>query len=100
MRPTEVHIGHLRNYTKANLVQMMETAGFKIEKVIEWGFPFYSPLYRSAIELIGGNTRTAGGSRFDQLAGALLYQLYRFNASTHGDVIMVLAKRPDASLAG
>jgi SAM-dependent methyltransferase len=91
MRASEVHIGHLRNYTKAGLVGMMEARGFKILKVIEWGFPFYSPVYRTAIEWVGGNTRTAGGSRFDQFVAGLLFHLYRLNAATHGDVIMILA---------
>ena len=70
----------------------MRSAGFDIVRVIEWGFPFYSPLYRSAIELIGGQAADIGGSRRDRWIANALYQLYRLNSSRHGDVLMILAR--------
>lgn len=92
MRKSEVHIGHLRNYTRAGLEQQMRNAGFSIERVIEWGFPFYSPLYRSMIEYIGGQTANIGYSRRDRAIANALYHLYRLNMSTKGDVLMILGK--------
>ena len=92
MRKSEVHIGHLRNYTRAGLEAKMRAAGFAIERVIEWGFPFYSPLYRSAIEVIGGQTADIGYSRRDRLIADALYHLYRLNSSRRGDVLMILAR--------
>jgi SAM-dependent methyltransferase len=91
MRKSELHIGHLRNYTRRGLETKMRTAGFTIERVIEWGFPFYSPLYRSAIELIGGQTADIGYNRRDRFIADALYHLYRLNSSRRGDVLMILA---------
>lgn len=93
MRPSEVHIGHLRNYSRAGLTGMIERAGFKVEKVVEWGFPFYSPLFRNLMEMMGGHKRQAGQGRFDRLIASVLYQLYRLNSSSKGDVIFVLASK-------
>jgi SAM-dependent methyltransferase len=92
MRPSEVHIGHLRNYTRAGLEEKMSLAGFAIEKVIEWGFPFYSPLYRSAIEHIGGQVANVGHGRRDRMIANILYHLYKLNSSSHGDVLMILGR--------
>jgi SAM-dependent methyltransferase len=98
MRPSEAKIGHLRNYTRRGLEAKLRRAGFEIEKVIEWGFPFYSPLYRTAIELVGGQDVKVGGRRrLDRVIGEVLYQLYRLNSSRRGDVLMVLARRKDGA---
>jgi SAM-dependent methyltransferase len=94
MRSSELEIGHQRNYTREGLVGMMEAAGFKTEQVIEWGFPFYSPLYRSAIERFGaGASQGVTPGRLNRLASKLLHNLYKLNSHSHGDVIMVLASR-------
>lgn len=92
MRKSEVHIGHLRNYTRAGLEKQMRRAGFSIERVIEWGFPFYSPIYRSLIEHIGGQAAQLGYGRKERIIASALYQLYRLNRSTRGDVLMILGK--------
>ena len=94
MRPSERAIGHHRNYTRAGLVGMMEDAGFTTEEVIEWGFPFYSPLYRSAIERFGaGASHGVSNSKANRLVSSFLYHLYRLNSHKHGDVIMVVASK-------
>jgi ubiquinone/menaquinone biosynthesis C-methylase UbiE len=90
MRKSEAHIGHVRNYTRRGLEAQMRRAGFTIEKVIEWGFPFYSPIYRSLVEHVGGNTRDIKYSRADKFIADILYQLYRLNSSHHGDVLTIL----------
>jgi len=90
MRPSEVRVGHLRNYTRPGLEEKMRHAGFAIERVVEWGFPFYSPLYRSAIERIGGQTAKIGHGKKERFIAWVLYQVYRLNSSRHGDVLMIL----------
>jgi SAM-dependent methyltransferase len=92
MRKSEVHIGHLRNYTRRGLEEKMRAAGFSIEKVIEWGFPFYSPIYRTLIEFIGGQTADISYSKRDRMVANFLYHLYRLNMSRKGDVLMILGK--------
>jgi 2-polyprenyl-3-methyl-5-hydroxy-6-metoxy-1,4-benzoquinol methylase len=47
MRKIEEEAGHVRNYTKEDLLKKLHKAGFKEIKIKEWGFPFYSPFYRS-----------------------------------------------------
>lgn len=92
MRKSEVHIGHLRNYTRAGLQAQMVRAGFEVERVIEWGFPFYSPIYRTLIEYIGGQTANVGHNKRDQYIARALYHLYRLNMSTKGDVLMIVGR--------
>jgi SAM-dependent methyltransferase len=96
MRPSEVSIGHLRNYSRRGLEEKMERAGFAIERVVEWGFPFFSPLYRSAREFVGGDSATVGQKWWHRPVLSFLNQLYRLNSSTHGDVLMILGRRRDA----
>jgi SAM-dependent methyltransferase len=101
MRKSEVHIGHLRNYTTPGLQEKIRRAGFTIERTVAWGFPFYSPLYRSAIEYVGGNAAEIRYDRKDRLIAGALYQLYRLNSSRKGDVLMVLGKAsPNVTGAG
>jgi SAM-dependent methyltransferase len=92
MRKSEVHIGHLRNYTTPGLQEKVRRAGFTVERTVGWGFPFYSPLYRSAIEYIGGNAAQHRYDRKDRIIAGALYQLYRLNSSRRGDVLMILAR--------
>ena len=96
MRKSEAHIGHVRNYTRLELEAKIRRAGFTIDKTIEWGFPFYSPLYRTLIEYVGGNAMDIGYSRRDKIIAYVLYQLYRLNSQHHGDVITVLGHVTDA----
>jgi hypothetical protein len=70
----------------------MERAGFQVEEVIEWGFPFYSPLSRTAVEWVGGQQVTLNARRWVGVVAEILYQLYRLNSSRRGDVLMVLAR--------
>jgi SAM-dependent methyltransferase len=90
MRKSEVHIGHLRNYTRSGLEAQMRNAGFEVDKVIEWGFPFYSPIYRTLIEYIGGQTRDIAYNKIDRFIANALFQLYRLNMSSRGDVLMII----------
>lgn len=50
MRPSELTIGHFRNYSDVELRAKAEYAGLEVVDIFGWGFPFYSPLYRTAIE--------------------------------------------------
>ncbi|MCI0434460.1 MAG: methyltransferase domain-containing protein [Gemmatimonadetes bacterium] len=93
MRASELEIGHVRNYTKTELGRKMELAGLRVVRIHGWGFPFYSPLYRTLSELLPGGPPTGKMGRFAQLAAAALYQLYRLNVPGRGDVIMALGEQ-------
>jgi SAM-dependent methyltransferase len=92
MRRFEQDVGHVRNYAPGELVQKLKNAGFNIITVVEWGFPFYSPLYRNLLEFLGGKGTggTFGGGR--KVISFLLYYLFLLNSSKRGDEIFVLAE--------
>jgi SAM-dependent methyltransferase len=94
MRASEVTTGHVRNYSAVELRRKLEAVGFEPIDVRGWGFPWYSPLYRSVIELLPGGPPAGPTGRFGRLAAAVLYQLYRTNLPRRGDVISALAKAP------
>ncbi len=91
MRGFERQVGHVRNYAPGELQGKMRDAGLKIERVIEWGWPFYSPLYRSALDLVD-NKGTMG--RFGPVRKTIchvLYALFMLNRSAKGDYLFVRA---------
>ena len=93
MRPFEkAEVGHVRNYAYGELVQKLESCGMTISKVVQWGFPFYSPIYRNLLERTGtkGAIGQYGASR--KLVAQVLYYLFWLNSSTRGDELVVLAE--------
>lgn len=96
MRPSEKSIGHLRNYSDNDLREKAASAGLEVVDLFGWGFPFYSPLYRTVVEwLPGGPPQGKIGARQQTLANAL-YHLYSLNIPRRGDVVTMLA-RPRAA---
>ena len=85
-------IGHVRNYRRGELQEKMTGVGFTVERVIEWGFPFYSPLYRWYMNLTaaGGTEGEFGAAR--KLVAQAIYAIFALNSSRRGDVIMVVAR--------
>ena len=92
MRRSELSIGHIRNYSAIELRRKIEAADLEIVWIHGWGFPFYSPLYRTAAEWLPGGPPTGAMGRGSRLVASLLYQLYRLNWPKRGDVITALAK--------
>ncbi|MGE5215322.1 MAG: class I SAM-dependent methyltransferase [Nitrospirota bacterium] len=91
MRRFETQVGHVRNYASGELVSKVEAAGFAVLSVVEWGFPFYSPLYRNLLDLIGSKGTTGEFGSFRKLIAKLIYLLFSLNSSRRGDEIFVLA---------
>lgn len=91
-RRHEKMMGHLRNYRPGELEEKLAQAGFRLVKVLRWGFPFYSPLVRyfSSFKRIKHRFSFA-----DKLAAQLLYWLYYLNTSRRGDLLIILAKAED-----
>jgi SAM-dependent methyltransferase len=92
MRRSELAIGHIRNYSEIELRRKLELAGLEIVWVRGWGFPFYSPFYRTLAEWLPGGPPTGPMGRGSQIVAAFLYQLYRLNWPGKGDVISALAR--------
>lgn len=87
-------VGHVRNYRRGELVEKMEEAGFIIDRVIEWGFPFYSPLYRWFLTQVGGGGTDGSYGPTRRFIAWAIYWLFMLNSSRRGDLIFVLA-HPD-----
>ena len=85
-------VGHVRNYQRGELVDKLRTAGFDIIRSVDWGFPFYSPLYRNYLEMTGsrGTTGEFGAGR--RLLATAVYYLFHLNLPVWGDEIVVLAR--------
>jgi SAM-dependent methyltransferase len=91
MRKSEPLTGHVRNYSSVELRRKLELVGLRVLEVRGWGFPFYSPLYRSLVELLPGGPPAgpAGGPSVAVARG--LYHLYRLNWPGRGDVLSAMA---------
>ena len=96
MRRFEEKVGHVRNYRPGELVEKVIQSGFRVIKVVEWGFPFYSPLYRDFLDLMGGKGTTGEFGPIRKSIASGIYYLFMLNSARRGDEVFVLAE-PDAS---
>ncbi len=92
MRPFEIAVGHVRNYASGELVRKLKQEGLSIIRVIEWGFPFYSPLYRDLLNGLGGKGTTGEIGPLRKLISLGIYGLFKLCSSKHGDEIVILAE--------
>lgn len=92
MRNFEQHVGHVRNYHRGELRTKLEEAGFAVHRQWDWGFPFYSPLYRDVLEHTPPNATTGHFGLKRRIVSTLLYWLFSANASRFGDYVICLAK--------
>jgi SAM-dependent methyltransferase len=94
MRPGELEIGHVRNYHRGELQEKMVRAGLTPVRTVEWGFPFYSPLFRSMVA--GSRSEPLSYGRYGmgrRLLCQALYDLFLLNSWRRGDKVFVLAER-------
>ena len=93
MRRFEADIGHMRNYAKGELAAKMTAAGLKVDRVIEWGFPFYSPLYRDLLQGIGNRGTMGAFGPVKRLLSHIIYTVFLLNSASRGDYIFVRARK-------
>lgn len=93
MRKFEIsEYGHVRSYSKGELINKLKRNGFTPIKVIEWGFPFYSPIYRNLLEITGARGTSGKFGIERRIISRLIYMLFLLNSSNRGDEIVVLAQ--------
>jgi SAM-dependent methyltransferase len=92
MRASETLTGHVRNYGPVELTQKLVAVGLRVIEVRGWGFPFYSPIYRSLIEVLPGGPPAGPTGSLSRLVASGLYHLYRLNWPGRGDVLSALAE--------
>jgi SAM-dependent methyltransferase len=88
-RPWEDQMGHVRNYRRGELEGKLREAGYEPERVIYWGFPFYTPLAR---RLQNHMTATHDFSPGTKLVARILRYVYYLNSSRRGDLLVALAR--------
>ena len=91
MRSFEKQIGHVRNYAPGDLVRKLESVGLKAMSVVEWGFPFYSPLYRDLLEFTDSKGTTGQFGSVRKAISLIIYSLFMLNSHKRGDELFVLA---------
>ncbi|WGD30034.1 methyltransferase [Ancylobacter sp. WKF20] len=94
MRPYEYKVGHYRNYAHGELQAKIEANGLKVRRVVQWGFPFFSPLYRDLFRATGLNVTQGTYGPVRRLLSLVLYGVFSLNSWRKGDYIFVLAERP------
>lgn len=85
-------VGHVRSYTRADLEGKIQEAGFRIVRTIEWGWPFYSPIYRGLLALMQARGTTGTYGTFRKLVAWVLYVIFLLNSHQCGDELVVLAE--------
>lgn len=85
-------VGHVRNYAHGELVRKLEQSGMRVLKVIEWGFPFYSPIYRDVLELTNAQGTRGELGVVRRAISVAMYYLFLLNSWKRGDEIVVLAE--------
>lgn len=86
MRAYEVNVGHLRNFRPGEIEAALHLLGFEPVILQYAGFPFYSPLFRNAANMVGLTsshdplTRGTYGWKRKVLA-ELVYWLFRFGST-------------------
>lgn len=93
MRDFEKGVGHLRNYARGELEAKIERAGLQVDRVIAWGFPFYSPLYRDFLDMTDSRGTTGKFGTVRRLICNFIYTLFLMNSERHGDYIFVRARK-------
>ena len=91
----EVRISqHVRNYKRGELVTKMQEAGFNIQCCVEWGFPFYSPLYRRSLNLFRGQGMAGHYGLGRKLLSEAIFRLFYLNTASRGELIFVVGTPP------
>jgi SAM-dependent methyltransferase len=96
MKKSEVEVGHLRNYTKVELIRKLKEAGLVPLKVVEWGFPFFSPLHRFVLDKFPQDVNYGKFGIGRRLISWLLYILFFLNLGFYGDYLFILSSKGDA----
>jgi SAM-dependent methyltransferase len=97
MRRTEAAVGHVRNYRRGELAERVAEAGLDPVRVVEWGWPLYSPLHRNLLEHVPEREVTGHFGPWQRLASHVLHAAFRLNSHRRGDYVFLLAARPGSA---
>lgn len=92
-RSEDEEVGHVRRYSRSEFREKVEAAGFEIVAIRNWGYPFYSPLYRILLEHTSQSSRRGEFGLVRRTAASILYQVFKLNVVDSGDRIVARARR-------
>lgn len=102
-------VGHVRRYRREDLKGLLERAGFEVEVIQQFGYPFVSLFhYKVYLPHLRRSRASAGGppgagGRLTRAAGSVLFALFLadrlFEASGRGIGLIALARKPTAALS-
>jgi len=87
-RPWDEQMGHVRNYAVGELERKVTEAGFRVQRTIYWGFPFYTPVARTLQNRMTSEPSFGLGAR---IASSTMYLLYWLNSHRRGDLVVLHA---------
>ena len=87
----ERQCGHVRNYKRGEVEQILNSNGFEVDTSIYWGFPFWSPLGKILLNFYKAKHIFTKG---EHIISWLAYLLYFFNSWRLGDLIVIVAHVP------
>ena len=93
MRYFESHVGHVRNYKKHELVNMLSNANLNVDIIKEWGYPFYSPLYRDTLNYVPPATTEGQYGLIRRLICSFIYYVMFLNSKSKGDLVFCLCSK-------
>jgi SAM-dependent methyltransferase len=89
----DVEVGHRRRYSKDELRSKLEQVGYRVLYMRNWGFPFYSPLYRAIFKNVPESMRTGTVHFYEKWISFIIYQLFKLNIWDKGDRLFAIAER-------
>lgn len=84
-------LGHLHGYTEKEVINKLKLAGFRINKFLNWGFPFYS-ITRLINRGFSKNPAEGKINSIKKLIFIFLYLLYFVNLPFFGGRLFVLCE--------
>ncbi|CAG0951098.1 demethylmenaquinone methyltransferase / 2-methoxy-6-polyprenyl-1,4-benzoquinol methylase [Methanosarcinales archaeon] len=87
----DLQVGHVRRYSREEILNKLKNVGFKIIKEREWGYPFYSPLYRSIIKHTPEESRSGKFGILRRMMSTVIYYIFMLNVLNKGDRLVILA---------
>jgi trans-aconitate methyltransferase len=84
-------MGHVHGYSRRELEQKIQDAGFEILRVIQWGFPFYN-IHRRLANRMSQEATTGKYSFRKKLISHLIYLLFYLNIAPGGERYYVLCR--------
>jgi len=96
MRKTDFHMGHVRHYSRGELVNLLSEGGFTELECFAWGYPFHT-LYRKMLDIFPGRIMNSfARTRYswkDRLICRILYCMFFLNSGSRGNQMFYLGKK-------